>query len=153
MRKQEGYSFTANDDRIRYEFLSNGPKGEIGKAVQFERISKVVWNLSFGDLSADGDFDDSKVSDNSDMRKVLQSLANIIHDFFDHHPNSEVFIDPVDKRRKLLYNRIFQEKHEEILLVFEVNGVFKQPLSKEKYSQHSIYDCFLVTRKSPNFEL
>lgn len=61
MRKQDGYSFTANDDRIRYEFLSNGPKGEIGKAVQFERISKVVWNLSFGDLSADGDFDDSIV--------------------------------------------------------------------------------------------
>ena len=102
MKKREGYDFKISKDRIRYDFISTGPKGQIGKAVLFEQIAQGVWNLSFGDLSADGDFDDSMVTDNYDMRMVLQSLVNIIHDFFDHHPDCEVFIDPVGKRRKQL---------------------------------------------------
>ncbi|MCC6725878.1 MAG: hypothetical protein IT258_15325 [Saprospiraceae bacterium] len=147
MKKREGYDFKLSEDKIRYEFTSTGPKGRIGKAVLFEMIAEEVWNLSFGDLSADGDFDDSIVTDNNDMRIVLQSLANIIHDFFDQHPNCEVFIDPVDNRRKLLYNRIFQEKHVEIQSIFEVSGVLKQPLRREGYSHQITYDCFLVKRK------
>jgi hypothetical protein len=147
MKKQEGYAYSIDEANTRYAFVSTGPKGDIVKVVLFEEIAQGFWNLSFGDLTIDGDFDDSIVTDNNDMRMVLQSIANIIHEFFDHHPDSEVYFEPVDKRRKLLYNRIFQERHEEILPVFNVSGVFKQPLRRVKYLHQTSYDCFIVKRK------
>ena len=56
------------------------------------------------------DWADNVVSDNNDLRKVLQTIANAVHLFFDHYPEDEIFIAPLDKQRKLLYNRIFQQK-------------------------------------------
>ncbi len=152
MRKRNAYSFTTNDERIRYEFVSIGPKGEIAKIVSFSPAFGEAWNLAFGDLKGSEEFDDSIISDNGDMRKVLQTLANIAHDFFEKHPNAQVIIDPVDGKRKSLYNRVFQRKFDEIELVFEVFGVLKYTSEILPYHPTKNYDAFIIQRKKPNFE-
>lgn len=147
MKKREGYDYSANEDRTRYDFFSTGPKGVIVKVVEFADL-KFAYNLAFGDLIHGKDFDDANISDNGDMRKVLQTVVNIIHQFCEENPGQKIYIEPVDKHRKALYNRIFKEKQEEIASFFIVTGISLNKLSKESYSPIKTYDAFLIEKIS-----
>jgi hypothetical protein len=131
MRKQDGYGYSIDEKGTRYEFVSTGPKGKIVKVVEFANL-KFAYNLAFGDLTQGKDFDDSNISNNGDIRKVLQTVVNIIHHFCEENPGQKIYIEPVDKQRRALYNRIFKEKHEEISAFFQVTGIFLSYLSKRK---------------------
>lgn len=49
MKNEQGYPFTTNAERIRYEFVSIEPKVNIAKVVEFSNL-KFAYNLAFGDL-------------------------------------------------------------------------------------------------------
>ncbi len=106
MKKREGYEFTFNEDKIEFQFVSVGPKGTIIKVVRFGKVRDKLYNLAFGDLVSD-DFDDEIISDNGDMRKIISTLVNIVHSFAQSNPTTRIAIVPVDNKRRLLYNRIF----------------------------------------------
>ena len=155
MRKTEAYELNLNLDSkiIQFTFVSVGNKGMIQKVIEFRRLQNNRWNLSFGDVKGD-DWADNVVSDNGDLRKVLQTIANAIHLFFDHYPEDEIFIAPLDKQRKLLYNRIFQQNWQEIEPVFTVKSIvlMENNIFVEDYTPAKIADYFVVRRKTPNFE-
>ncbi len=97
MKKREAYEYQPDKGFFSFTFESIGPKGSITKFVQFSYISNKLWNLGFGDYS-EGDWDDAVISDNNDMRKVLQTVVNIVHDFSEKYPNKKIYIEPVDKK-------------------------------------------------------
>jgi len=147
--KGEGYKTAANDERTYFTFTSIGTKGTIPKVVEYMRFDHKIWNLAFGDAN-ELDFDDAVVSDNRDARKVIQTIVNTVYAFFEKHPGQEIYIEPVDDRRKKLYNFIFSHRREEIITNFHVEGMLEG--KRELYSSENFCDAFFVSQKERTFE-
>jgi hypothetical protein len=152
MKKREGYEFSFNEDRTEFRFESVGPKGTIVKIVKFSQASENLFNLAFGDADSI-DFNDESISNNQDMRKVMATIANIVRVFVLHYQNVRIVVIPVDQRRKLLYNRIFQQYSNEILESYSIEAYFLNPRGKEAYTPSKIYDAFVLVPEKPIFEL
>ena len=155
MKKREAYDLAFSPDRSTFLFESTGPKGRVQKIIEFGSLPNDRWNLGFGDIAGD-DWHDHIITDNKDMRKVLQTVANAIHLFTERYPGRKVHIQPLDRQRKLLYNRIFQQKWDEISDVFSVHGIRLTEEGAEGaleyYDPLLMYDVFVLTRKKPIFE-
>ena len=78
--KGEGYATVSNTDRTLFHFDSIGAKGAIPKVVEFYQLRENLWNLAFGDKQESG-FDDEIISNNQDVRMVMQTVANIAYNF------------------------------------------------------------------------
>lgn len=78
----EKYDAFVSLDRLSYEFISIGPKGKIKKLVQYtliEDYEEVTYNCAFGDLNEkEGTINDSTVTDNGDMVKVIATVVETI---------------------------------------------------------------------------
>lgn len=146
MQKGKGYDIKLNGELTQFRFTSTGPKGTIKKIIEFQPIEENQWNLAFGDVK-DNDWEDNVISDNDDMRLVLQTVANTVHVFLEKYPGREVYIEPLDRQRKILYNRIFQQKWVEIEPIFYVKGEVSSGFF-EDYSPQKLYNGFLITQKN-----
>jgi hypothetical protein len=150
MKRLDGYelNMTQNADILQFKFTSEGDKGTIEKIVEFEQIREKVWNLGFGDVVGD-DWTDNVVSNNNDMRVVIQTVANSVYAFFDYYPDDEVFIEPSDYQRKILYNRAFQQRWHEIEPIFLVRAVLLESknLKFEAYNPRKLYDYFIIKKR------
>ncbi|GEM_PF-987366 len=152
MKKLEVYEFTSNKIKTEFRFESTGPKGIITKIVKFSIVRENLCNLAFGDLVSD-DFDDEIISNNGDLRKIISTLANIVHSFTLSNPEIKIAIVPVDRKRKLLYNRIFQQYELEILEFYSIEGFLSVRRTKEQYDPNKLYDAFVISPEKPIFEL
>ena len=63
------------------------------------------------------------------------------------YPNRKIYIEPADRKRRVLYNRIFQEKQADIEQYFIIEGGFLNKADNESYNSLRMYDKFVVTRK------
>lgn len=155
MKKREAYNLAFSPERSTFFFESRGPKGTVQKIIEFGPMPNGRWNLGFGDIAGD-DWHDHIITDNKDMRKVLQTVANAIHLFTERYPGRKVHIQPLDRQRKLLYNRIFRQKQDEIRELFSVQGILLTEEGAENgpedYNSREMYDVFVLTRKNPIFE-
>jgi hypothetical protein len=108
MKKRDGYelTFNSNPKVVQFKFTSVSEKKSIDKIVEFDYMDDNIWNLGFGDLKGD-DWQDDVISNNDDIAKVLQTVANTIHIFFEEYPNDRIYISPLDKKRKILYISYF----------------------------------------------
>ncbi|MEJ0104387.1 MAG: hypothetical protein WDO19_18270 [Bacteroidota bacterium] len=87
----ERYKYSINENFLDYEFNSEGPRGIIKKIVRFTHIAENVFNLAFGDLDKrTGEISDTVVTNNSDSRKVLATVAATLHDFTLQYPEAIV---------------------------------------------------------------
>lgn len=141
----EHYRFLDLDNKTFYLFQSEGRQGKVMKAVAFTLDNDNLWNLGFGDLK-NGKIDDSVITNNFDVPKVMRTIAKIIFDFIEQHPDKFVIIKPVDEKRKRLYNRIFQRHYEDIEPIFELIGIIGYHI--EPYSKEKSYDFFVLKLKS-----
>jgi hypothetical protein len=148
MSRLQSYPLEISKDKLWYRFISIGEAGSIIKLVNYEYVRSSLWNLAFGDANSDQtDFDDTTITDNGDMRKVMQTVFQTSLIFTDEYPDRKIFIEPVDRKRRLLYNRIFQDKKEEIEKFFTIEGEILGQIDNEPYSAQKMYDAFTVTRK------
>ena len=153
MSKRGGYAFTTDEAKQVYRFTSTGPSGDIQKIVAISPAYGSAWNFAFGDATGEGDdFDDEAVSNNGDIRKVIQTLANIVYGFLEEHPDLQVILHPVDKRRHNLYNWIIQRNFEEVNQVLSIYGVRKGKYELLLYPPQKLFDAFLVSQKHAIFE-
>jgi hypothetical protein len=150
MKKDMGYAIRFNVHMTRFRFTSTGPKGDIEKIIEYRKFQKKRWNLAFGDVQ-ENDWTDNIISDNDDMRIILQTVANTVHLFIETHPDQEVFIEPLDRQRKILYNRIFQQKWVEIDALFSVKGKIGVN-DFEDYTPQKVFDFFVITQKENIFQ-
>ena len=130
-----------------YEFISDGPKGEIVKLVKYTKVGiGNTYNLGFGDKIGDTDeFDDMIVTDNSDGLKVLSTVAGTIYSFTDAYPKSMVFAVGSTPSRTRLYRIGISNNLSEIKEDFNVFGYLKNQWTPFEKNQN--YEAFLIVRK------
>ena len=140
----ESYAYIDIKNKTHYVFQSEGQNGKILKAVVFTNLGERLWNLGFGDLQ-NGDIDDAIVSNNHDLVKVISTVAKIANEFSNNFPLRHIVINPIDAKRKRLYNHVFRRHYEVISTNFSIIGINKR--KKETYSPQKIYDSFELIRK------
>lgn len=145
--KGEGYPLKSSQNFTKFEFVSLGVKGKIKKVIVFQCLSNGWWNLAFGDKSdLEDDFDDAVVSNNGDVKKIIQTVVNAVYDFTETYPEREIFIQPVDSRRGTLYNLVFKHHWLAISKNFKVFGS-TDFINLVKYNPRFEYQFFLLKRK------
>lgn len=144
----KSYDYFPLGNKPYYYFESEGEQGNIPKIILFSPIetesNNDAWNLAFGDLKG-GDIDDSVISNNHDIVKVIGTIGKVVYEFSEKFPLRSIIIVPVDDKRKILYNHVFRRNHEEISLIFNIIGTLNKV--DEEYSAKKIYDSFKLKRK------
>ncbi|MEI6596104.1 MAG: hypothetical protein WCO28_11120 [Bacteroidota bacterium] len=87
------YQLRAEKSFMVFEFISEGPKGQIPKLVKFKETNlKGLFNLAFGDKDEHtGEINDKTISNNSDSEKVLANVVATLYAFTDKHPENYVW--------------------------------------------------------------
>lgn len=142
------YPLKGSDKLLTYEFLSEGPKGQIQKLIQFTSTNYYdVYNLAFGDKNEiTGTIDDKVISNNGDSEMVLATVISALYAFTDQHPKAWIYATGSTKSRTRLYRMGIAKYLEEVNNDFEIFGqigkiwqVFEKDLE---------YESFLVRRKN-----
>jgi len=71
--KYEKYYIEASSSFLKYEFISNGPNGNVRKQVVFKQTeNELVFNVGFGDVDdRTGDINDIVITNNNDYQAFL----------------------------------------------------------------------------------
>ena len=140
------YIYRTNDSFLDFEFISEGPLGNIRKVVRFSQISTNVFNLAFGDLDEEtGDISDTVVTNNDDSRKVLATVAATVHDFSLQHRGVWIVAKGRTRSRNRLYRMGISNNWQEINTEFEVYGLINEEW--KLFEAGKDYEAFLVRRK------
>jgi len=140
------YIYRTNDSFLDYEFISEGPRGNIKKVVRFSQISANAFDLAFGDLDEKtGDISDTVVTNNDDSRKVLATVAATVYDFSFQYPGVWIVAKGRTHSRNRLYRMGISNNWQEINTEFEVYGLINEEW--KLFEAGKDYDAFLVRRK------
>jgi hypothetical protein len=140
------YSYRTNDSFLDYEFISEGPGGQIKKVVRISQINAHVFNLGFGDLDEQtGEISDVIVTNNNDSRKVLATVAAIVYDFTLQYADTWIIAKGRTHSRTRLYRMGITNNWQEINGEFEVYGLIEE--NWELFEAGRDYEAFLVRRK------
>jgi hypothetical protein len=140
------YKYKTNASFLDYEFISEGPKGNIIKVIRFTQIDHFVFNLAFGDLDeVTGEISDITVTNNDDSRKVLATVAATVYDFTNQYPGSLVVAKGSTLSRTRLYRMGITNYWEQIRVDFEVYGL--KDGNWEAFTERRDYEAFLIRRK------
>ncbi|MVT09927.1 DUF6934 family protein [Chitinophaga tropicalis] len=149
MQYEKYGSLSISGGSLEFEFVSEGPKGNIPKIVQFmETNDPLVYNLAFGNLLPDGSVDDHIKNNNKDRNKILATVAAIIYEFTARCPGKLVFFTGSTPERTRLYRMALTINLEELKKDFEVYGIdaTKGALT-EPFMKGKEYSGFLIKRK------
>ncbi len=147
------YQLKSGSNLTIFEFVSQGPKGQIPKLVQlFKTNYKDVFNLAFGDKNAEtGQIDDIAISNNGDSEKVLATVVATVYAFTDKYPQALVYATGSTKARTRLYrmgiSKYFEEAKKHFLIYGQINGEW------EPFEIGIDYEAFLVRRKFLKFDI
>lgn len=141
------YSLKSGEKLTTFEFISEGPRGQIVKVVQFRQTNlKNVYNLAFGDKDQNtGEIDDTVISNNEDSEKVLATVVATVYAFTDKYPDAFVYATGSTKARTRLYRMGISNFLTEIKHDFEI--LAERNDKWEIFKKDSDYDGFLITRK------
>lgn len=140
------YVYKADENFLDYEFHSIGPKGSIKKLVRFSQLGFNLFNLAFGDQKYNSkDINDTIITNNGDSRKVLATVAHIIHDFLLRYPGVMILAKGSTHSRTRLYRIGITVNWKEISTQFEIFG-FKENVW-EWFKGNQDYESFLIRRK------
>lgn len=135
-----------DDAHTQYEFISEGPRGNILKAVIYDQIEEDLFNLAFGDWNAElKRIDDTNRSNNSDRDKVLATVAATAIDFTNKFPDAIIYTEGSTPARTRLYQMGITHNLEEISETFEIEGYINE--TWEPFQKGHNYEAFLVRRK------
>jgi hypothetical protein len=145
--RDKRYKLEASALYTTYEFISDGPKGQIEKLVKYTETGvKDFYNLGFGDkIGNTDDFNDTVISNNNDSMKVLATVASTIYMFTNAYPESKVFVTGSTPSRIRLYRISISSYLEDIEKDFSIFGY----LNKEWmiFEKNQDYQAFLITRR------
>lgn len=144
--KYEKYHIETSSSFLKFEFVSNGPKGNIKKQVIFRQTDNPeVFNLGFGDVDhKTGEINDVVISNNNDSQKVLATVALTVLRFFEKNQNKYVFATGSTSARTRLYKIGISNNLEEIKENFEVFGFNSK--TWEVFERTGAYEAFLIRK-------
>ena len=146
--KLDRYELKAGINLTTFEFLSEGPKGEIVKLIQFQQMNLPnLYNLAFGDLNPlTGKFDDKVVTDNGDSEKVLATIVAAVYAFTGKYPNAWVYATGSTAARTRLYRMGINKYFDIVEEDFDIMG--EQQSEWEWYKKGKGYQAFAVHRRN-----
>lgn len=98
------YQIRIDEDFLFFRFVSDGNLGRINKVIQYDKMSNDVYNLGFGDENPlTGQVDDTVVTNNGDMTKILATVASSIYVFTQRNKNAWVYVTGSSQSRIRLY--------------------------------------------------
>lgn len=147
--KKPKYLYKSEELFKIYEFVSEGPKGQIKKMIQFsETGTENVYNLAFGDYDeTTKSINDLSITNNGDSLKVLATVASTVYAFIAKHPNAWIFATGSTTVRTRLYRMGITNNLAEIQEDFEVYGLTEQGEWVE-FIVGDDYEAFLITKKN-----
>ncbi len=98
------YELKAEQSLMVFEFVSEGPKGQISKLVKFSGTAlKGFYNLAFGDKNLEtGEINDTVISNNGDSEQVLATVISAVYSFTDRERDAWVYAAGSTKSRTRL---------------------------------------------------
>jgi hypothetical protein len=141
------YELKADKTLMVFEFISEGPKGEIPKLIKFSETSlKGFYNLAFGDKDINtGEIDDEVISNNGDSEQVLATVVSAIYAFTDLEKDVWVYATGSSKARTRLYRMGISKYIQEVKKDFLIFGL--KDGEWEKFEMEVEYSAFVVKRK------
>jgi hypothetical protein len=132
-----------------YQFVSEGPKGNIKKMVQYtDTGTENIYNLGFGDYNdMNGSIDDLTITNNGDSLKVLATVASTVYAFTERHPEAWIFATGSTSVRTRLYRMGITNNLAEISVDFKVFGLTIDTNKWEGFIPGEDYEAFLITKK------
>lgn len=143
------YLYQSEDLLTVFEFISEGPKGNIKKMVQYTETDSVdVFNLAFGDYDKEtNSINDLSITNNSDSQKVLATVASTIYAFIERYPNAIIFATGSTAVRTRLYRMGITNNLADIKKDFVVYGL---TIDENKWVEFLVgedYEAFLITKR------
>ena len=145
----EKYEFTGSDEGTYFEFISNGPKGNIIKAVQFTLINsnEQIYSLGLGDRDpTTNQIDDEVVTDNKDTRKVLATIGEIGRQFLETKSNAKIVFEGNTESKNRLYRMGINRNLNELNSKYSIFGFREQNLTWERFNKKSDYIAFIISK-------
>lgn len=148
------YLYKSEEQLLFFEFISEGPKGQVKKVVQYSETStKNVFNLGFGDFNEiTNTIDDLSVTNNGDSLKVLATVASTVYAFIEKHPEAWILATGSTAVRTRLYRMGITNNLVEITADFIVYGYSNKGIWEE-FTVGEDYEAFLLTKKNNKFAL
>lgn len=143
--KEKFYPFEASGDYLYFRFESCSSGCTIPKIVEFEEIEIGTFNLAFGDVDSQGRLNDSVVSNNGDMEKVLATVVQTVLTFLEAYPGRRVYFSGNSPARNRLYRAILSRDIENWSDIFEVEGVTEG--ERIAFRKDVNFEGFIVQRK------
>lgn len=144
--KLEKYTIVSDDRHLTYEFLSEGPKGNIKKVVSYKEIGDNLFNLAFGDWNeVENKVYDNARSNNNDRDKVLAAVASTVIDFIKYHPGAVIHAKGFTPSRTRLYQIGIVANLDEINSKFEIMGFIEEKW--EVFKKGRNYSAFYLKTK------
>ena len=149
--RNEQYDLEIDDASITFEFISEGPKGNIKKRVVYQRIRDTnTYNLAFGDVDTETNkLDDKVVSNNNDTEKVLTTVASTIYTFIKKHPRAIIYAEGSTIVRTRLYRIGISNNLEKLKEQFDVYGRLAD-IGWVRYEKNNDYLAFFIKKSKKN---
>ena len=143
------YQLTIGESKSIFEFISQGPKGDIPKIIVFSKISdNGLYNLAFGDIDTKtGNVNDRVVSNNSDSEKVLATVVQALYIFFNRYPTCIVIAKGSTKSRTRLYRMGISKFHNDVKHLIYIAGRVNEVSDWEEFQLNKEYISFAVQLK------
>ncbi len=142
------YQLKSEKSLLVFEFISEGPKGQIPKLVKFSETNlKGLFNLAFGDKDQQtGEINDTVISNNNDSEKVLATVVATLYAFTDKYPDAYVLATGSTKSRTRLYRMGITKYFDEIQKNYHIYGLRNEEW--ENFEKKIDYEAFLAKRKN-----
>lgn len=149
----ERYEFKSLATLLEYDFVSEGPNGNILKRVKFDpciQDGNLIFSLAFGDwMEKEQKIDDKAITNNTDMKKVLATVATIVDIFTKQFVDVTIVAKGSTPSRTRLYQMGIVAHYQEIEKLFHIYGEINNELQPFKKGVN--YEAFAVRRKSLRF--
>lgn len=144
----ETYEILSERIVVSYKFISEGPKGEIKKVVDYLELGFLnLFNLGLSDEDeSTGLNNDKAISNNGDTRKVLATVAFTMQRFIYKYPQARILIEGNSASRIRLYRINISKYLNDILRIFNVYGLRNSKW--ELFERNISYSAFLITKKN-----
>lgn len=134
----------------KYVFTSLG-QNKILKVVDFTPTKiKDLYNLSFGDLLPDGTIDDTAISNNGDIIRIMSTVVDIVKHFTKKFPEFKIGFTGSTIERTKLYERVLKMYYEEFSKDFFITASIKEgdKFIEEKFKPQAnkSYHAFFIKR-------
>ena len=148
--EKPNYKITSSEDGLWNEFESISEDKIVKKAVGYYLFTENnidYAELSFGDITKNGNIDLKVVTDNKDFTFVIGTVIITLYRFFELYPNKIVVFTGSSSSRNRLYRAIIGKLFDEGKIYFDILGITFEG-ETETFEKNKDYLAFQISVKN-----